>query len=201
MATRSRAAATRTEVVTIAVGAVLLGGSWILAASRTAPAREATLFHRINDLPDALWAFLRVPMQFGTVGVSLAVVVLTALLTHNRRLALAALVGSQAAYWSAKVVKNIVDRPRPAVLLHGVHIHETADGFGYVSAHTAVAFALAAAIAPSLPRAAQVIAIVLAVLVGFARIYAGAHLPLDVVGGAGLGLLCGTLARLAFRVE
>jgi undecaprenyl-diphosphatase len=34
-------------------------------------------------------------------------------------------------------------------------------------------------------------------IVGFARIYSGAHLPLDVVGGAGLGLLSGTLARWA----
>ena len=80
-------------------------------------------------------------------------------------------------------------------------LHETAGGFGYVSAHTAVAVALAAAIAPSFPRAAQVVAVVLAVLVGFARIYAGAHLPLDVVGGAGLGLVCGTLARIAFGVR
>jgi membrane-associated phospholipid phosphatase len=28
-------------------------------------------------------------------------------------------------------------------------------------------------------------------------VYAGAHLPLDVVGGAGLGLLLGTLSRWA----
>jgi membrane-associated phospholipid phosphatase len=34
--------------------------------------------------------------------------------------------------------------------------------------------------------------------VAFARVYGGAHLPLDTVGGAGLGLLCGTLARWAF---
>ena len=38
----------------------------------------------------------------------------------------------------------------------------------------------------------------LAVTVAFGRVYAGVHLPLDVVGGAGLGLLCGTLARWAF---
>ena len=75
------------------------------------------------------------------------------------------------------------------------------SGFGYVSAHTAVAVALAATLAPSFPRAARVVAVVLAALVGFARIYAGAHLPLDVVGGAGLGLVCGTLARLVFGVR
>jgi membrane-associated phospholipid phosphatase len=191
----------RRDAVAIAIGVALLGVSWIAAASRAVPAWEAWLFHRVNDLPDALWPLLRVPMQLGTLVGSFAVVAITALCTRNRRLALAALAGSQAAYWLAKAVKHSVGRDRPALLLHGVHVHETAGGFGYVSAHTAVAVALAAAIAPSFPRAAQVIAVVLVVLVGFARIYAGAHLPLDVVGGAGLGLVCGTVARVAFRVE
>jgi membrane-associated phospholipid phosphatase len=36
------------------------------------------------------------------------------------------------------------------------------------------------------------------VTVAFGRVYAGVHLPLDVVGGAGLGLLCGTFARWGF---
>jgi membrane-associated phospholipid phosphatase len=34
-------------------------------------------------------------------------------------------------------------------------------------------------------------------VVGFGRIYGGVHLPLDVVGGAGIGLLFGTLTRWA----
>jgi undecaprenyl-diphosphatase len=38
---------------------------------------------------------------------------------------------------------------------------------------------------------------VLASLTGLSRIYYGAHLPLDVVGGAGLGIACGALALLA----
>ena len=36
----------------------------------------------------------------------------------------------------------------------------------------------------------------LAVLVGVARVYVGAHLPLDVVGGAALGVLAGGSAHL-----
>jgi undecaprenyl-diphosphatase len=199
MATRPRAA-TRGEVVALVAGALLLAASWIPAASDL-PAWEASAFHRVNDLPDALWMFLRVPMQLGSFLGSLAVVAAIGLVTRDRRLTLATLVASLAAYWSSQAVKDIVGRDRPALLLHGVHIHETASGFGYVSGHTAVAVALAAAIAPSFPRAAQVIVVVLAALVGFARIYAGAHLPLDVIGGAGLGLVCGTLARIAGGVR
>ena len=185
----------------MAVGVALIAASWFPAASGDVSSWETTVFRRINDLPDAFWAFLRVPMQLGSVAGSLAVVAVTLLVTRDRRLALAALVGSQAAYWSARAVKEIVGRGRPAALLPGVHLHEAVSGFGYVSAHTAVAFALAAAIAPSFPRPARVAAVVLAGLVGFARISGGAHLPLDVVGGAGLGLVCGTAARLAFGVR
>ncbi len=48
---------------------------------------------------------------------------------------------------------------------------------------------------PCWPRRWQVVAVALAITLAFARLYAGVHLPLDVVGGAGVGLLFGTLAR------
>src|SRR4029077_7440848 len=62
----------------------------------------------------------------------------------------------------------------------------------------AVAFALAAVVVPSLPRRWQPVIWIIAVVVAFGRVYGGAHLPLDVVGGAGLGLLVGTLSRWVF---
>jgi undecaprenyl-diphosphatase len=49
---------------------------------------------------------------------------------------------------------------------------------------------------PYLGRTGRVIAVLLAVGVGVARIYLGAHNPLDVVAGAGLGLLLGGLLTL-----
>jgi undecaprenyl-diphosphatase len=48
-----------------------------------------------------------------------------------------------------------------------------------------------------MPRPARPVAFAGAAVVGFARIHGGAHLPLDVVGGAGIGLLLGTLTRWA----
>jgi undecaprenyl-diphosphatase len=188
------------EPVAVVGGAALLAGSWVVvAAGKDVPAWEADLFRAINDLPDVLWPIVRIPMQLGSLVGSLVVVAGTAIVTRNKRLTLAALVGSQAAYWGAKAVKQAVSRARPADLLDGVQLREHAGGLGYLSGHTAIAFALAAVLGPEMPRPWQKIGLgVLAATVGFARIYAGAHLPLDVIGGAGLGLLCGTLSRWAF---
>jgi undecaprenyl-diphosphatase len=63
--------------------------------------------------------------------------------------------------------------------------------------HSAVAFSLAAVLAPSLLADGSP-SWVVASLVAFARVTAGVHLPLDVVGGAGLGLYLGTFTRWGF---
>ncbi|MET0727778.1 MAG: phosphatase PAP2 family protein [Acidimicrobiales bacterium] len=188
----------RAEAAAFIGGAAALAGSWALVVAReTVPPAEARAFEIVNGLPDALWPVVWLPMQAGSFLGSLAVVGLAAAATHDRRAVLAALVASQGAFWTAKVVKAMVSRERPAALLDEIHVRETADGFGYVSGHAAVAFALATALAPSLPRSARPAVFATAVVVGFGRIYGGAHLPLDVVGGAGIGLLFGTVTRWA----
>ncbi len=187
------------EVVAVLGGAILLAGSWIVVvAQATVPRWEARAFSAVNDLSDFWWFLVWGPMQIGSFLGSLVVVGLSGVISRDRRLTLAVLVGTQAAYWMAQGVKDVVSRGRPTAFLANVHLHDQAAGFGYVSGHAAVAFASVAVLAPSLPRAWRVVAIALAVTVAFGRVYAGVHLPLDVVGGAGLGLLCGTLARWAF---
>jgi undecaprenyl-diphosphatase len=137
-------------------------------------------------------------MQSGSFVGSIGVVAATGVVTRTKRLTLAALVASQCAYWTAKGVKKLVARERPLALLQDVHVREKGAGLGYVSGHSAVAFALAAALAPSVPRQWRAPVFTVATAVAFARVYAGAHLPLDVVGGVGIGLLAGTVSRWAF---
>lgn len=71
---------------------------------------------------------------------------------------------------------------------------------GFVSGHSAVAAALATAAAPYLSRRLRRVAWALALTVGLARVYVGAHLPLDVVGGLLVGWVTGSLVHHALGV-
>jgi membrane-associated phospholipid phosphatase len=189
----------RAEVVAVLGGSAMLAGSWVIVAvTHGVPGWEHELFEWVNAGPDALWSVIWGPMLLGSLAGSLVVVVVTFVVTRQRRLTLAALTASQFGFWSAKVIKRAVARGRPAALLPNVKVRAKASGVGYASGHAAVAFALATVLAPSVRRAWRPIAFALASAAAVARLYSGTHLPLDAVGGAGLGVLSGTLFRWAF---
>ena len=178
------------------VGAGLLGGSWLVVRRRDGVSRaEERVFVQINTLADELHPVLWGPMQAGNVAGSLALVGVAHAVRHDRRLSVAALLASQSAFWSAKVIKRWVARGRPAAYLPATRERERASGLGFVSGHAAVAGALAAVLGRELEPAARVGVTAVALTVAMGRIYVGAHLPLDVVGGAGLGLMTGAVAR------
>jgi glycosyltransferase 2 family protein len=70
-----------------------------------------------------------------------------------------------------------------------------------VSSSVVIAVPLAVVAAPFLGPRLRWVAFALAAIVGLARIYVGADVPLDVTGGAGLGLAVGSGVRLVFGVE
>jgi undecaprenyl-diphosphatase len=82
----------------------------------------------------------------------------------------------------------VYPEPRPLV--------PTPHTGSFPSGHSATAFACATVIAWASPRLALP-AFVLAALVAWSRVYVGVHWPLDVLGGAALGVLVATaLLRL-----
>ncbi len=158
---------------------------------------ELRIFRAVNDLPDALFPALWPLMQFGAVLVVPATAVAAAAF-RRFRLAVEVVAAGVAAWLLAKVVKDLVFRERPAAILEEVNLHgASAAGRGFVSGHTAIVFALAVLVTPYLPRRWRWAPWAVAAVVAFARVYVGAHFPLDVVGGAGLGLLLGGAVRLA----
>jgi membrane-associated phospholipid phosphatase len=201
---RSRLAGARPwgrHAVEAVAGAGLLALSWLLLADRTdtVPVWEADVFRWVNRLPGVLEWPLWPVMQLGTAGLGLLIAFLVYVLTRRWRPAAAIAAAVLGSWILSKVVKDAIQRGRPGDLLDGVNLRqEQPSGYGYVSGHTTVAFALATALTAVLPGRWRWVPLPLAATVGFARIYFGAHLPLDVLGGAGLGILCGLAASLAF---
>jgi undecaprenyl-diphosphatase len=190
------------HAVEAATGAGLVGLSLLLLSDRadSVPGWEVRAFEAVNGLPDWLRWPLWPPMQLGNFWmVALAGLGVYAA-TRRRRPALAASTAALLAWVAAKLVKDAVQRGRPGDLLTTVDVRESGlHGRGYVSGHTAIAFAVATVVTPLLPGRWRLLPFTLAGVVGFARIYYGAHLPLDVVGGAGIGILCGLAASLLFH--
>lgn len=160
---------------------------------------ETDLFRLVNDLPSRLSFVLGPVMQLGNV-VAAPVVGLLSLLLMRRHLRVAfdVTVSGSIAWIAAKIIKSLVDRPRPGGFVEDAHRIASAEGLGFVSGHTAVAAAIVTAAAPYLPRRVRRAIWVLPWTVGAARIFYGAHLPLDIVGGAAVGWVIGASLHLLF---
>ena len=150
--------------------------------------RETRVFRAVNGLPDALFGPAWVVMQLGTLAAAPAAAGV-ALALRERTLARRLLVGGTASWALSKVVKQGIRRPRPAALLPDAQRRgQDAAGLGYLSGHAAVAVALGTAVLPRLAGPRRTVVLGLVPVVGLCRIYVGAHLPLDVLGGAAMGL-------------
>jgi len=135
-------------------------------------------------------------MQLGTLGAAILVTAVVAgtLLPQRPLVVLSVVIASFAAWRLDDVVKELIERPRPEGVLPAAVVRDEATGFGYPSGHTCLAFALAAVLHPLLPPKVRWVPWVLATAVGMARLYVGVHWPMDVVGGAALGIAIGSAA-------
>jgi membrane-associated phospholipid phosphatase len=184
------------DAVAAAAGGAAFGVATAVASVYRLTRTEVDVFNAINELPSVVHAPLWVVTQSGSFP-AVFVTAGLALLARRPRLALALAGGGTAAWMLAKVVKNLVDRGRPEALLHHVIVYGApATGLGYPSGHSAVAACLMTVAAPYLTRPARIAGWTLVVLVGVARVFVGAHFPLDVLGGWAFGLAVGSLTNL-----
>jgi undecaprenyl-diphosphatase len=168
--------------------AALLVTAMAVRRDRVGPC-ETAAFRAVNGLPDSLYPPAWAVMQLGTLGAAPAAAG-AAWLAGDRDLAGRLLAGGTGAWALSKVAKRMVRRPRPATLLPGTRCRgPEAAGLGYLSGHAGVAVALGAAILPRLGTAGRALTLSTVPAVGLTRVYVGAHLPLDVAGGAALGLV------------
>ena len=163
--------------------------------------REESLVRFVNGWPEAL----QVPMtifQYTGVLAAPAVCAAGALLFKRYRLAFVLVLIMPAKLWSEDVIKAHFQRERPKVYIPDAILRGDvpSSGLSFVSGHAMIVFALATVLTPFISRRLRIAFWSVAALCIIARVYLGAHLPRDVVGGAMSGTIIGLALLGAYRL-
>jgi membrane-associated phospholipid phosphatase len=190
----------RRDLIVLAASlAVFAGCALLVADGRVGPAERAA-FHAVNGLPDWLYGPMLLFQYLGVLAMPLVVAV-GALAFRRWRLAGALVLVVPLKLVLERVAKLLVQRERPGTtvadaILRGVH----PGGLSFTSGHAIITFAIAGLLLLVLPRRWGIVAFVLASCNALARVYLGAHNPLDVVGGAAIGLAIAAVLDLVLDV-
>ena len=180
----------------LSVGVAATGLLWSAGRARTltvSPTEEHVL-RVFNDAPDELAPLVWPIMQMGSLGAVFAAAERARRRSGNERAATVAIVGT-AVWGGVKLIKPLVGRGRPAAHLAAVHVRGQAQtGLGYPSGHAAVSLTLA--LVASHSAGTLRLALAAAAVTSAARMYVGAHLPLDIVGGLCTGWIIGSAVTI-----
>ena len=192
----------RGDTVAVLAGLVVLVLGMIAVRDSSVSGLEEDAFRAVNDLPGALYPVLWPFQQLGALLVG-PVVAIAAAAARRYRLAGMVLLATVAKLVLERAVKGVVTRERPGTSV-GLDIHLRGDvstgGESFVSGHAVLVTAIAGLVAPYLPGRWKAVPWTVVGLVMITRVYVGAHNPLDVVCGAGLGLAIAGCLNLLFRV-
>ena len=190
----------RRDLIVLAASLAVFAVCAVAAANGRVGAAERAVFHAVNGLPGWLYRPMLLAQYLGVLAMPLVVAVV-ALAFRRWRLAAALVLVVPLKLGLERLVKLLVQRERPGTtvpdaILRGVH----PGGLSFVSGHAIITFAIAGLLTLVLPRRWGVVAFVLATCNAIARVYLGAHNPLDVVGGAAVGLAIAAVLDLLLNV-
>ena len=182
----------------LALGLGLLAWAGVAAGSTDPSRAEINLVRLVNQLPDPAGASLIGIMQLGALA-SVLVVALVCVLGRRARLGRLVLLAGVGAWLGAKALGVVITQRRPDEVISGVVLHgAVTPGLSFPATHVAVAAAMATVASPYLGRSARRTTWLLVALIAIARVYVGAHLPADVIGGFALGWIVGSAINLVF---
>jgi membrane-associated phospholipid phosphatase len=164
---------------------------------------DTWVFMRFNmrGYPKWMDRFMWFATQLGNMLTAFIVALLLFILTY-RRLAIVIIVGTLTLWLLVEMIKVLVNRDRPFLTIDKSRVIGWRErGHSFPSGHTTQIFFLMTLFILhfQLGMTESIALYAVAALVGFTRIYVGAHYPRDVIAGMVLGSVWGILAMLVDR--
>jgi undecaprenyl-diphosphatase len=155
--------------------------------------------HRAGGALDDVFVWLSRIGMLGLVWIGIGLAL--ALLRRRPALLLPVLAADGIADLLARAIKSVVDIQRPAVrYAEPEALVPVPKDHSFPSGHAATSFACATVLTLAFPRLAVPL-YVLAAAIAFSRVYVGVHYPLDVLGGAVLGVALAIALRWLARAR
>jgi membrane-associated phospholipid phosphatase len=182
-----------------AVGLVILALSIAHARRPSISDGESRVFRAVNRLPGVLYGPIWVPMQLGNLVVGTGAGLVVAFVDGDVTVGIGVVLAAVLKLVAERVVRHrmagalaVRQRPgvsQPGAVLRGSDVPESGPSFP--SGHVILVAGVASVVAPVLPGEWWWVPVLATALVMFARVYVGAHNPLDVSAGLGAGMVVG----------
>ncbi len=158
---------------------------------------DQNLFLSINKLPHPSFFVFLARLLSGAGNLGLIWLILAFFLVwqkkHHPRILMVFLWTALTAIFVSGFLKDFFGRLRPELVLDSVLVYAWVNEyFSFPSGHSTTAFAAAVVLSRIFPKG-RFYFYLLAVLIGFSRIYLGVHYPLDVLAGGFFGVFIGFL--------
>ncbi len=193
------------DVLVVACGLILFVASTVGARRPTIPHAETVVFGWVNRLPGWLFWPLWLPMQAGNLVVGTLAGLGVAWILRSWESAVAVVVAVAGKLLVERWVRasmqahvSVRQRPgtsQPGAILRGRDV--PVSGPSFPSGHVILVAAMACVISVEAPGGWTALPWTFVVAVPIGRVYVGAHNPLDVTAGLGLGLTIGGIVAAA----